>query len=154
MDRPSKQYARGISQAHSVLQSPAVFVTPNRGKVLHAMISCSRAIGSRQGLWLSSTKCRRGPSSVRHNVDTTTSAPSISTSAISNCLARIHPATGLACTVTVSTTIFSFVGLFFLSTSISSSLSRTPSSSAPSMTRPKTVFLPSRCAASLKSMKN
>lgn len=63
-------------------------------------------------------------------------------------------AKGFACIVTRSSTIFSLFGRYFLSTSTLSIFSIVPFSSAPSMTRPKTVFLPSRWGASLNVMKN
>jgi hypothetical protein len=63
-----------------------------------------------------------------------------------------YPAKGFACIVMVSILIFSF-GLYFLSTSIVSILFSVAKPSSPIIC-PKTVFLPSRCGALSKQMKN
>lgn len=60
------------------------------------------------------------------------------------CKPTLQPASGLACMVTVSKTIFSSFGRYFLSTGTDSMLANVPPSSAPSMIFPNTVFLPSR----------
>ena len=65
---------------------------------------------------------------------------------------QLHPARGFACIVILSILISCF-GLFFLSTSTPSILLNVANPSSPK-TCPNTVFLPSRCGALSKQMKN
>jgi len=78
------------------------------------------------------------------------SAPSSRASLSCDQFSQPHPASGFACTLTLSITHPSFI-LPFLSTSTRSIF---PSTSIPPITLPKTVFFPSKCGAGAYVMKN